>query len=110
MKGCPSQLAIAKEAFEKCLYDKTYQHFERFGKLQYKKNKGTICLINMTKRSLNACYTKFFVESNNVVCRAHNENLSILGKGCSGRTSHESERKDREKRQLHVAERNSNSC
>ena len=103
MKGCPSQLSITKEAFEKCLYDETYQHVERFGKLQYKKSKGTICLINMAKRSLNSCYTKFFVESNNVVCRAHDANVSILGKGPLARAGRTNKDKDREERQLHIA-------
>ena len=67
-KGVPKSCALTRQEFEEALYDSETVVKRNFSRFQIDKKLGGVALINVTKKSLNAAYSKLYVSDNLVEC------------------------------------------
>ena len=67
-KGVPKSCALTRQEFEEALYDSETVVKRNFSRFQIDKKVGGVALINVTKKSLNAAYSKLYVSDNLVEC------------------------------------------
>ena len=67
-KGVPKSCALTREEFKGALYDSETIVKRNFNRFQIHKKLGGVALTNITKKSLNAAYSKLYVSGNLVEC------------------------------------------
>ena len=67
-KGVPKRCGLTAEEFRDALYNPDCNVRRDISQLKFDKNIGSVCLTNMSKKSLNARYSKLFVKDNLVEC------------------------------------------
>lgn len=69
-KGVPKKCDMSAEEFKTALYDPECTITRNFNCLQFDKKIGSVCMTNITKKSLNAAYSKMFVSDDLVTCKS----------------------------------------
>ena len=73
-KGVPKKCDMSAEEFKTALYDPECTITRNFNCLQFDKKIGSVCMTNITKKSLNAAYSKMFVSDDLVTCKSWDSN------------------------------------
>ena len=70
LKGVPRNCGMTRKEFHDTLYDDDCLITRNYNTFEFNKEAGKHCLVNKTKKSLNAAYSKMFGADNLVECTA----------------------------------------
>ena len=70
LKGVPRNCGMTRQEFHDALYSYDCTITRNYNTFEFNKGAGKHCLVNKTKKSLNAAYSKMYVADNLVECTA----------------------------------------